>query len=897
MGTPQGPESAMPTDMGHVGNGADTTQTLPTGELAGGQVDPSLLITEQMATAVAESAETATPEPSPEELAERQAALDEAITHVDNAQNAWWATHLLTRSQHLGAEERPTSWKDLRAAYADADERRRVSTVEHKTGRDGFRVQFLTDLRIGSQDAAVEHFEEAVNWMGDLPQDQKPDVVVMSNVIVGSHNYLEKPKRMTVIDRLDSMDTQFGLGREAIEMVQEAGPGKVIYTLGEMDARTAEEYTLETMMRMRAVAKGWKSTEKHADLLREEGLANDFYADLMKASVSWKTVDNLRAHPEWKTHLQFQTDVVYPFCLTHGRRLKTAEEMREATDGDIAVDEYFVLFNAAEAAERGEDIPAEHLEWLKKTDEDYDPNIVVVNDFDMTVKTDKRRRDVEVRRHLNFSAKPKYKSFMGKQMTAMSERISAGEDFPDLFVTTHNMEAIGVGALGTWSISTGPLQDPERALHADGGENYVNGDDSRRMFATRGRMPKPSSDILEFKDDGRMILTVSNSALTEKQATVSERQTIAEICDLQSGSITARPEILVNYLDYLRTRVLGENALSIYFGGDMMHGRNYPHFPTESGRTMLMGMDAQENFNIALFNMAFADMSPEELDGIDRVVVQPGNHEWNSGTLKWHGYSFVRGMQGVFREMFAQQGLTREEMNQKVKTYYAAMTERGELLTGYTGVERYGDGDPSQFTPDNSLGFLIQHYLLERGGKGSGGDAPVYQGHAFANGASDLMKWVDVMMSGHWHHEQYAVFKNKLSLVAGSIAGLSDYEMKRAYRASISAMLIHFGGSLPVQVEFIPEETLHNHVVTKGDFTRDSLRTKGYGGETYRNQRGHDPHRHGIWMPRQYPKSATQQALLHMAEDAATGQLVDGIAKFFAATDGGGQIEKTAEQA
>jgi hypothetical protein len=422
-----------------------------------------------------------------------------------------------------------------------------------------------------------------------------------------------------------------------------------------------------------------------------------------------------------------------------------------------------------------------------------------------------------------------------------------------MLVTMHNQEAVGVSTQNSWVVSAGGLIRARNFFGARGSKTDAPGDVSRRLVTTRRRIPSPSATMHERTDDDRHIITVFSETLNEKAHSIPERMTIAELCDLQTGSITARPDILAKYLDYIRTRAIGERATALFFGGDMMHGRNYPNFPMESQMTGLMAMDSQEAFNTNLFQEAFKDVSKEELDGLMKVLVQPGNHEWNSGTLKWHGYSFTTYMRNLFEKMYARAGYSDNEIAARVQSHEAVITPKGEYASGYTGVEYFGD-----------MGVLIQHYLLERGGKGSGGDIPVYQAHNFVTGAGDLMKNVDIFMAGHWHHPQYGVFGDKVSLVGGSIAGISDYELKRGYRPTIAGTLLHIGGGLPVQIEFVSEQNLHAHKITTGGFSEKVLKAEGY-----KDDREFDAIKHGIFLPDRFAKSGLQKKILQMGRDAS----------------------------
>lgn len=704
---------------------------------------------------------------------------------------------------------------------------RPADQVEMATGRPSVNVLYMSELLIGHQDAAVDFFLDTIDRVASLPEDMRPDVAVLSGLVQGDFKFLEKSRRSTLVPELNSMDKQFMYARQMIEAMQAAGV-PVVYNMSNDDRRIAEEYTIEVFRKMHDYAK------------TQDG-------------VNWAKIDKMRQHPKWNTHLQFQVQQVFPYCLSLGRRLYTAEEMADQTGGAVHVDEYFVLYGAHEAMQAGKPVPKAQADWLRKTDEMRNKDVVITDDLDLHIETAGRSYMDSIRHYMGFSPQPMYQNHMKTSVEAVAQLAAGGRKTPDMFVTQHNQEEVGVSAQNAWIISTGGLIRARNFLEASGSRTDARGDVSRRLVTTRRRIPEPSASMHERTDDGRHIVTFFNETLNEKAFSIPERMTIAELCDLQTGSITARPDILVKYLDYIRVRALGERATAIFFGGDMLHGRNYPNFPMESQMTGLMAMDSQEAFNTALFQEAFAGVSAEELKALEKILVQPGNHEWNSGTLKWHGYSFTTYMRNLFERMYARAGFTDAEIAERVKSHEATITAKGEYASGYTGIEYFGD-----------MGVLIQHYLMERGGKGSGGDLPVYQTHHFANGGADLMRNVDIFMAGHWHHPQYGMFGDKLGLVGGSMAGLSDYELKRGYRPTIAGTLLHIGGGLPAQVEFVSEETLHDHKITTGNFSPTTLKEEGY-----KDDRGFDASKHGIFLPDRFAKSALQKKLLQMMRDAS----------------------------
>lgn len=728
----------------------------------------------------------------------------------------------------LLARRSPAPPDDLLDIYKQDHADHQIDRVEIETGRPAVTVLYLSELLIGHKDAAIAFYLDTIDRIAQLPNAMKPDVAVLSGLMQGDFRHREKTRRATLVAGLHTMDAQFKYARQMIEKLQATGT-PVVYNLSNDDRRIAEENTYGVFRDM-------------------EGLAKT------QLGAGWAKQDRMRQHPQWNTHYQFQLEEIVPYCLRSGRTLYTAEQMDELTDGKIAISEYFLLFNAKTARDTGEEIPRAHAAWIDQAQAAQIKDLIVTDDLDLYSTTEGRKYTDWIRHYMGLSPQTMPQNHLAVPLAAVAQRAANGGLLvPDMLVTQHYQEDVGVmNAVGS-VVSTGGLLEADRFFASPGRRTDAQGDISRRLATTRRRVPSPSATMHERTDDGRHIVTVMNDRLYEKSFSLEDRMTIAELCDFQTGSITARPDLLAKYLDYIRTRAMGERATAIFFGGDMIHGRNYPHFPSESQQTGLMAMDSQEAFNMALFRGAFSDVSPEELDALKSVLVQPGNHEWNSGTLKWHGYSFTTYMRELFGRMYARAGYSDEEIAERVKSHEATITQKGEYASGYTGIEYFGE-----------MGVLIQHYLLERGGKGSGGGPPIYQADGFASGGADLMEKVDVFMAGHWHHPQYGVFGDKLAVVGGSMAGLSDYELKRGYRPTPSGTLLHIGGGLPPQVEFISERALHAHDITTGDFTDAALREAGY-----RDDAGFDPAKHGIFLPDSFAKSALQNALLAKMREAS----------------------------
>lgn len=681
---------------------------------------------------------------------------------------------------------------DILAVEETTHSDRWVDEIEMETGEDSVRQLYLSELLIGHQDSDGAFFDRIVEQLADMPEDKRPHVVIMGGLLQGDFKHTQKPRRVTLEPGYESMSAQFEEARRRIAQIRELGI-PVIYNMSPDDHRISYDYTVEVFREMQ-------------DLAKEVGYASQ---------------DKMRAHPQWQAHLDFQNRVVFPYCLDKGRAL---------TEG-----EYYQLWD-------------KHKRGENTTPEDF----IVTDDMNLTTTTEAREYNDWIRAYMGFSPEPQYQNHLKSSVDAISTLAANGDETPDMFVTQHSHEAVGVSNQNAWIASSGGMLRAKNFLQTRGSRTDARGDISRRFATTRRRIPEPTATMHERTDDDRHIITVFNDKLQDKASSL-DRMTIAELCDLQTGSITARPDILAKYLDFIRTRAMGERATAIFFGGDMVHGRNYPHFASESQSTGLMSMDAQVRFNEELFGSSLHDLKPEEIEALVRVVVQVGNHEWNSGTTKWHGYSFADYMRSVFEKVFIRHGYTNEQIKELITQHEGVLTPQGEVAQAPTSIDRFGD-----------YGVLIQHYLMERGGKGSGGDAPVYQTDAYAKGAGDLIKDIDILMAGHWHHPQYGVFHNKLGVVGGSMAGLSGYELWRGYRPTIAGTLLHIGGGEAPQIEFVSEQTLHNHEITTGKLTPEQLADEGY-----QDDEDFDPIKHGLWLPRSFPKSALQKRIRHMAQDAS----------------------------
>lgn len=704
----------------------------------------------------------------------------------------------IDRNTELAIEflsQTPAELHDLLEIYSE--DKDKPHEIEITLDKPSVKVLYLNELLLGHKDADVRFFTRVIDMMPD-----DVDAVVVSGILQGDFKLLQKARRKSLRTGMDSMDTQFRYANQMLQTLADTGK-PVIYNLSNDDRRVAEEYTIEQFRIM---------------------------LDLANAAdkVNYYQIDKMKTHPKWQEHLAFQTSYVFPYCLRSGRRLRTAEEIKALSQDEMDVSEYLMLFDTFKRLEKGEDPNPDYLPYIE-VENLGDTTFKITDDVNMKFTTKGAEKSDWVRHNLGFSNEPMYQSFMNVPYEIIGQLASHNKQTPSMLVLQHNLEEVGVMKDGTWIVSCGGFIKADSYINSKGSKTDIAGDQTKRVNTTRRRIPSPSASAHERFDDGRHIVTIYNEALLAKAGSC-ERTTITAPSDFQIASLTARPDLLVKYLDYVQS---GSEPLLMAFNGDFIQGRNYPSFPNENQQLGLIALENQMEFTANLLGQVLTDK-------MYKAIVQPGNHEWNSDKMA-AGAVYIR----YLRDVLDKKGIP-------VHIGSALQTDRGELFKTWSTVEYVGD-----------YGVYVSHQPLKKGAKGGGG-LPIYQAQAHTAGLGNAKKAVDFELYGHWHHPQYALFGDKVAVISGSIAGLSGYEWDRGYRPVISATVLHVGGNLPPQLEFLSEEFLHHHQVADGPFSDKALKQAGF-----EDDPDFDPRKDGIYSFG--PKSALQKYILQMMKQASEG--------------------------
>jgi hypothetical protein len=723
------------------------------------------------------------------------------------------------------------TYDEIMAEGAEAD---RLQRVDHRRGRyKSEHTLYLSELLVGSQYSDNAFFNQVVETVAGLPPEAKPDQVVMSGLYMGDFGGRLKNARWTLQPGLRTLDEQFFHGKAKLDQLRELGI-PVIYSMSDNDAAIVEEMTFEAFEQMHRLAK------KHAQ--------ENMDSDDVKRQVSG--LEKAKANPNWPEYYRFTQAVAFPYCVRSGRALRSTEEVTALTDGIYTEPEREVLYDAYKRVSNGQRLTAKHRAILDVAALKDAPDLTVVEDFERHVST--RGQDyTDIIRHRFNTTKQPIANYIATPKKIRGVLAADGDDPYNNVIITGQRETAGVFGTDNDAIhSIGGLQDPSRALQSKGHILTSNVNHVGREILGRKRFHPASATSIERRDDGTHFVNVYSKHLMEVSESIPDRTTIMLQCDWQAGNIASRPDYQIKQLDMVNRR-LGQGIVYLALGGDIAEGRNYSDFPRESGRTGLMGMDQQFEFVRMMLEDSLDQLTTDQMRNLF-VKATIGNHEYNSGTLKWNGYSFVEPTIDPYRMAFAGRGFTPSEIRDRVQFQDTLVSQRGEPFKTYETIFHIGE-----------MGIALSHFF--GAGRGTGGQPPAFTGLAQTTGLGALREDIDVGIFGHYHHASYLQGGKKLYVGAGSLNGITGFEYERGLRAANSIVALHVGGGLPPQIEVIGEKALIDYKIPDGPFSDKALR-ENYG---LRNDSEFDPTKHSPYLGNGSPKSALQKRVVQLTTDAA----------------------------
>lgn len=720
------------------------------------------------------------------------------------------------------------SYDEIMDSDENLDEMR---TVRHRRGREtSHNTLYMAELLVGSKYSDNKFWNETVEKVASLPDDMKPDSIVVSGLYMGDFGGRNKNSRWMLKPGLRTLDDQFRAGKEKLDQLKELGI-PVVYGRSDNDTQIIEEMTYAAFGEMLQLAKAHAKASENSDDVRRQ-LSN---------------LEKAKANPNWTEYYRFTKYVAFPYCMRAGRELLSADEVAELTGGEHTEPEREILFNAYKTVAHGGRLGAKHkavldIDALKDSRE-----LTIVGDFEHEINT-KGNKYTDLVRHKMQTSNVPLANYFRKPEHIRGSRAAEGEDKYSNIILTGSQEAAGVFRPDNESIhSIGSMQDPKKALREDGDILTSTSNTIARPIFGRGRFHDPSATSIERTDDGRQIVTLYNKNLWEVSESIPDRTTIFMQCDWQGGNIASRPDYQLKQLDIVNRR-LGNGAVVLALGGDMVEGRNYFDFNRESGRTGLGAMDQQIDFVKRMIERSLEQLSKDEIENLV-VKATVGNHEWNSGTLKVNGYSFADPFIDPYRAAFMARGYSLDEAYDRVAFQDTIETDRGEPLKTYSTMFRVGE-----------VGFELRHFF--GAGKGTGGQPPAFAGYRRQQTQGELHKNTHVGIFGHYHHPNYMVGGNKLYVGSGALNGITGYEYDKGLRSANAVAALHMGAGLPPQIEVMGEQYLRNYKIKDGYFSDKEIRER----HGYRNDRGSEP-MHSPYI--EGPKTALQKVALELGRMAS----------------------------
>jgi hypothetical protein len=724
---------------------------------------------------------------------------------------------------------------DVERIYDRANEE--IKVPEIVLGVDNTKTLYLTKVEFGHKDVDLKFIGQVIEQVRDLPESERPSVVVLSDLVQGSFHFTDKRKRLALAGEMASADAQFKASKMLVDQFRAMGI-EVVVLQGDDAQLMSEDYTVEALRMLQNMASPLRDRDK--------------------SFVTYWQIDQLKQTEAWDRHSKFQWEVVYPYCIRSGRRLRSADEVEAMTNGAIRMEEYLMLMDAYERENNGEELPSEYLKVLELEnipfkDREFE-GLHIVDDVNLVLSPNDGSKDFTQRifNRLGFGRTPLYGDPMTSLVQVSGSMAAEGETLPDLMVLTSQDQIVGKSAdQGTWLASTA---SPHRTdLNQKGSVLRTTGDSSWRQVTNRRVLARPATTSYENTADGHHKVEIMTPTLLEKSVE-TEPTAIVLLQDWQIGSHSAHVDLPPKLLDYIVTEIAPNYKVLIGANGDLIQGVNYPGAALDNG-PMLGSVDSQSRFTSELIKSSLAHFSYGQLDPILEWMLTRGNHEWNSGK-KFFGATHTKYVEDALTEILRSRVAPSEvenELRKRVKDYTTMETRDGDFVTNaWTAIR-----------PVGAYGLVMQHLFVDKMAKGQGG-LPVYQFKTAIQGIGDLHDQTDLMLTGHWHNGQYVVYGEKVAGIGPSLAGQSIYEWNLGYRPRMGALIAYLGGGgkpAPLTLDFMSVEALRNHKIKDGAFSDQALADEGYTTDP-----GFDPKRNGF-ANRIGLHSAMQKKLWRMVDE------------------------------
>ncbi|MFC1678385.1 hypothetical protein ACFLZ9_01450 [Patescibacteria group bacterium] len=728
--------------------------------------------------------------------------------NYDAVKNAFVSSQLLQVDlTKVGYEPVPfENLNELNDAYRKHNEQIRVKDIQLSLRKSQVKIQHISEILFGHQDLDMDFLQILLARLKKQSPKERPDILVVTGLVQGAFQYKQKNRRKTLATSLKSENLQFKAAKMFLNELKKLNV-KIIYNKSNDDNEICENRTVDALKIMSRLAK----PESDAD----------------KRYVNYHQLDKLKQTKAWDFHFWFQWNVVFEYMLRCGRRLYSADEVGALYGRRI--EEYFMLLETFLALKDGDPVPDPFYKKVlelknlvipeKKTIKD---DFIVTSDYNCTIKLIDGKIVTISDRHIStITATAMVQDPTRSMRDIIRQQHAIGEETPSIFVTSHQQQAFGRIEGNTLVTCTPGMHSIN--LDKDSYARHVTIDPSLKKEITRRELFRAGSTSITQTADNRYLIDFYNEELLKKSKLCKERATIAFFSDIQIGSSAMRPDLFVKTMDYVLHRFLPRRPVYIFTGGDNIEGRNFQEMANQCVRMGLVRIKDQKKFLSNIYKKSLGALPVSSLKNIKLIGTIPGNHEWNSYSA-YTGDVFADHLSDTIENYFEGRGISIP-----CRYYDKILTGDGTVVDAWVGREDIA-----------GYGVLFSHQILKKGG---GGKPAAYQGLNLIKGTGDLMRNVDLSISAHWHVPMYFQVGNKVFFINGTTESLTPFTWSLGMHNIMGNILVHLGGGLPVQLEIITANTLHQYN-PQGYYSKENLAKMGFEDED-----GFNPYRHGFARP------------------------------------------------
>lgn len=651
-----------------------------------------------------------------------------------------------------------------------------VVDITKHVGEKGFKFLALAEILFGNQNADI-------NLLEKILLSSEPDFSVVTGLVQGTFTARNVKRQNELVQEgnLYKIGTQLNAASEFLEKLQKQTKGPVCIFQSDDDLRIAEDY---------------------ADIAQlNEGKTWTFGVNYKSLTAELQRRINIR---EYHTKRKIQYEIILPYQYRIQRSLKNAKEVFKEIG--VSKSEYRLIMEILILMRAKQNYPEiyEKVVNVPALFGDIGENIVTPDSLMLKIGD----RIIQFVHNTNFSDVTQYVDPLLTSEKIMRHMMSRDYDgLPWMLFDSHQEMFYATYIQGHWIICLPGMQNSlDMAIHRKKTlVTRILQSKSLRQNTFRKEPATPGAVEIEVlteggvEKDGRIRFRFFNDKIMElldaERKKKHKRTNIAILTDLQFGSPTMQPEMVIKYLDYaLYTR----HARLLRGNGDWMQGVIYPGFFSESRPIRMVSVDSQQRFIEGLV-IPLIKNAPS----LEDAAVWQGNHEWGI----WG--NVLTGENSLY---FVEAAL---------KNYIEAMNKAGKKipLQNACTISRICFANTTNQMGERVLfpyfaelvddwfKLAYMHQWLPHGG----GRTPVDQPRVWLNNMASAAGDIHALIGGDKHSLWMNQRAGKILIQLPAGATQSGFELARGLMSTLMFAMLTVDNRLGFIVEFIPWQFLANY--------------------------------------------------------------------------------------